>query len=219
MPELLALYYEDSRKPSINYLHQMNLPLPAELIIEANNQLNLEGADPADDYIFAYLNYIGIEWSQLRILQSSLPLWTTNNIEPGWELYGSKGIRSVLKRASLDFLRQRLQIRPSDIFKLLKTHNRLSTYDSCNKIMPTCDLLQSRLHLSSAQLRKLILRMPSLVGMGKSAFDDRLDFFTNEGTYRTRIILLTFLYLDYLTSILSTSVQLTCHCMISKKLF
>ena len=218
MPELLALYYEDSRKPSINYLHQMNLPVPAELIIEANNQLNLEGADPADDYMFAYLNYIGIEWSQLRILQSSLPLWTTNNIEPGWELYGSSGIRSKLKRPQLDYLRQRLQIRPSDIFKLLKTHSRLSTYDSCNKIMPTCDVLQSRLHLTSAELRKLILRMPSIVGIGTSAFNERLEFFTHEGG--KKIILSSFALSD-LSHLyyLSTSAQLTCHHMILKKLF
>lgn len=42
-------------------------------------------------------------------------------------------------------------------------------------------MLQRKLDLKSAELRKLILRMPSLVGMGSAAFEDRLDFFTNEG--------------------------------------
>jgi len=57
----------------------------------------------------------------------------------------------------------------------------LSTYNARNKILPTLDMLQRKLDLKSAELRKLILRMPSLVGMGSAAFEDRLDFFTNEG--------------------------------------
>eukprot|EP00571_Detonula_confervacea_P007920 CAMPEP_0172332500 /NCGR_PEP_ID=MMETSP1058-20130122/62469_1 /TAXON_ID=83371 /ORGANISM="Detonula confervacea, Strain CCMP 353" /LENGTH=1128 /DNA_ID=CAMNT_0013049791 /DNA_START=143 /DNA_END=3526 /DNA_ORIENTATION=+ len=182
MPELLALYYEDSRKPSMVYMYnQMMLaPVPPKLIDEATIQLNLEGADPSDAYTFAYLFSLGVSWSQLRILISSLPLWTTSNLEPGWELLQKGPVRSMLKRPSLDYLRQRLQIGPSDIYRLLKTHTRMSTYDASNKMLPTLDMLQSKLVLSSAELRKIMLRMPSIMGMGKSGFDDRLDFFTNE---------------------------------------
>lgn len=43
------------------------------------------------------------------------------------------------------------------------------------------DKIQIQLELSSSELRKLILRMPSLTGMAMSAFDDRFDFFVNEG--------------------------------------
>ena len=179
MPELLALYYEDSRKPSLHYLqHLHQVSVPAEL--EVYDQLNLEGADPSDAFTFAYLHSLGVDWGQLRILQKSLPLWTTINIDPDWQLSGKGPIRSMLKRPTLDFLRQHLQIGPSDIYRLLKTHTRLSTYDSCNKMLPICDLLQSTLKLGSSDLRKIILRMPSLLGMGTSAFNNRLEFFTNE---------------------------------------
>jgi len=178
MPELLALYYEDSKKPSLNYLQQMQVSVPAEL--QVYNELNLEGTDPSDAFCFAFLHSLGIEWSQIRILQSSLPLWTTNNIEPDWIMLGKGPVRSTLKRPALDFLRQRLQISPSDVYRLLKTHTRLSSYDLCDNIMPKCDMLQSKLQLSSAELRKLVLRMPSLIGISFSAFNDRLDFFTNE---------------------------------------
>jgi len=178
MPELLALYYEDSKKPSLNYLQQMQVSVPAEL--QVYNELNLEGTDPSDALCFAYLHSLGIEWSQLRILQSSLPLWTTNNIEPDWIMLGKGPVRSTLKRPALDFLRQRLQTSPSDVYRLLKTHTRLSSYDLCDNIMPKCDMLQSKLQLSSADLRKLVLRMPSLIGVSSSAFDDRLDFFTTK---------------------------------------
>lgn len=190
MPELLALYFEDSRKPSIMYLYsQLQSPLPPKLIDEANVRLNLrEGNDPSDAYTFAYLRSLGITWSQLRILVSGLPLCTACHLEPGWELVQKGPVRSMLKRPALDYLRQRLQIGPSDIYRMLKTHTRLSTYDACKKIMPTLDLLQSRLYLSSAELRKLILRMPSLMGMGRSALDDRLHFFRKEGRVETNLI-------------------------------
>ena len=178
MPELLALYFEDSKKPSLNYLQQMQVSVPAEL--EVYSEMNLEGTDPSDAFCFAYLHSLGIEWSQLRILQSSLPLWTTNNIEPDWVMLGKGPVRSTLKRPALDFLRLRLQISPSDVYRLLKTHTRLSSYDLCDNIMPKCDMLQSKLQLSSVELRKLILRMPSLIGVSSSAFNDRLDFFTNK---------------------------------------
>jgi len=181
MPELLALYYEDSRKPSMVYMyHQMQASIPPKLIEDANIQLNLEGADLSDAYTFGYLRSLGIPWSTLRILTSSLPLWTTSNLEPGWELLQKGPVRSMLKRPALDYLRQRLQIGPWDVYRLLKTHTRLSTYDARNKILPILDKLQSKLELSSAELRKLMMRMPSLMGMGMSAFDDRVDFFMNE---------------------------------------
>jgi len=182
MPELLALYYEDSRKPSMVYIYnQMRTPVPPKLIDEANQQLNLEGADPSDACTFGYLRSLGIEWGQIRILLSSLPLWTTSNLDPGWELLQKGPVRSKLKRPALDFLRQRLQIGPGDVYRLLKTHTRLSTYDACRNMLPKLDNLQSKLKLSSADLKKLILRMPSLMGMGMSAFDDRMKFFMEEG--------------------------------------
>ena len=194
MPELLALYYEHSIKPSYLYMYnQMQgrssiasgasvlVPPSPTLIEEATIQLNLEGTDTVDAYTFAYLHSIGISWNQIRLLLSGLPLWRTVNLETDWEILARGPVRSKLQRSTLDYLRQRLQIGPSDVYRLLKTHTRLSTYDSRNKILPILDMLQRKLNLTSAELRKLILRMPSLVGMGSFAFEDRLDFFTNEG--------------------------------------
>lgn len=193
MPELLALYYEHSIKPSYLYMYNqmqgrsstasaaVQVPPSPKLIEEATVQLNLEGTDTVDAYTFAYLHSIGVSWDQIRLLLSGLPLWRTVNLEPGWEILARGPVRSKLQRSALDYLRRRLQIGPSDIYQLLKTHTRLSTYNAQNKILPTLDMIQQKLNLTSAELRKLILRMPSLVGMGSFAFEDRLDFFTNEG--------------------------------------
>jgi hypothetical protein len=189
MPELLALYYEDSVKPSVLYMYNQmqggrggagTPPAPA-LIGEASAQLNLEGTDPTDAFTFAYLRSIGVSWAQLRILVSALPLWRTVNLETGWEILARGPVRSRLKRPALDYLRRRLQIGPGDVFRMLKTHTRLSGYDTRDRIMPTLDMLQGGLRLSSSDLRRLVLRMPSLLGVGAPAFEDRLDFFTNEG--------------------------------------
>ena len=203
MPELLALYYEDSVKPSIQYMYnQMQGRSPSsKLIEEASVQLNLEGTDPTDAFTFAHLNSIGVSWGQLRILTSSLPLWRTVNLVTNWEILARGPVKRELKRPALDYLRRRLQIGPGDIYRLLKTHTRLSTYDACNKIVPTLDMLQSGLRLSSAELRRLILRMPSLVGMGASAFEDRYDFFTNEGKQGTNPIFYQCLLIRRLTKL------------------
>ena len=192
MPELMALYYEDSRKPSVGYMYtQLQQQILPELCDEVKMQLGqfLEGADFSDTLTLGYLYNLGISWKKLRLLLSAFPLWTTNNLDPGWEILQRGPVRSSLKRHSLDYLRQRLQIRPSDVYKMLKTHTRLSTYDAATKILPTLDKLQRSLGLRNSELRQLILRMPSVIGMGTSksdagklsAFDQRLDFFQNEG--------------------------------------
>ncbi|KAL7461854.1 hypothetical protein ACHAXS_002256, partial [Conticribra weissflogii] len=183
MPEFMALFYEDSRKPSVVYLYnQMQAPILSKLCDEANLQMNeyLEGTDPSDAYAFAFLHSIGISWDQIRMLVSALPLWITNSLEPGWDLLQRGPVRTMLKRPSLDYLRQRLQVGPSQIYHLLKTHTRLSGYDSCSKIRPMLDALQIRLDLSCTEVRKIILRMPSLLGMKESSFQARIDFFLLE---------------------------------------
>lgn len=193
MPELMALYYEDSRKPSVGYMYtqlQMQQMSP-QLVEEVQMQLGqfLEGADFVDTLTCGYLYCLGVSWKKLRLLLSAFPLWTTNNLDPGWELMQKGPVRSTLKRPSLDYLRQRLQIRPSDIYKMIKTHTRLSTYDAATKILPTLNKLQQTLDLRDSELKQLILRMPSVIGIGTSendggkpsAFDQRIDFFQNEG--------------------------------------
>lgn len=194
MPELMAFYYEDSRKPSAGYMYTQlqQQMLSPQLCDEVKMQLGqfLEGADFSDTLTLGYLyGNLGVSWKKLRLLLSAFPLWTTNNLDPGWEILQRGPVRSSLKRHSLDYLRQRLQIRPSDVHKMIKTHTRLSTYDAASNILPTLDKLQRSLGLRNSELRRLILRMPSVIGIGTSekdggkpsAFDQRLDFFQNEG--------------------------------------
>jgi hypothetical protein len=159
------------------------IQMSPKLCDEAYSQLRpfMEGTAPSDAFTFAFLSSIGVSWQQLRILLAALPLWTTCNLDPSWDIMQRGPVRSMLKRQSLDYLRQRLQVRPSDIYRMLKTHTRLSSYDACFKLRPTFDKLQGSLRLSSVDMRKLVLRMPSVMGAGKRALDDRIDLFANRG--------------------------------------
>jgi hypothetical protein len=57
-----------------------------------------------------------------------------------------------------------------------------------NNLLPTLNAIQDRLMLSSRDLQRIVLRMPSITGMSiestdvkTSALDARIDFFVNEG--------------------------------------
>lgn len=184
-------------KPSIVYMHtNMQLALDPALLDETTANLNqiLEGTPPSDTFFFAYLSSLGISWGQLRILTSALKLWCNCNLDPTWEILQQDQVRSMFKSSSLDYLRQRLQVRhynffanvepfgtinlifvvarayaglkitPSNVHKMIKTHSRLTGYDACFNMKPTLKQLQNKYELASGDIKKLILRMPSLLG-------------------------------------------------------
>jgi len=160
MPELLALHYEDSRKPTQLYLFQeMKLRFPQDQIAKVSTIAKdlLEGSDSADLYLLVYLLSLGVSWQSIRVLCSALPgrcgcglrsaKQFTNfrmskpatstvgslscALEPSWDLIQQKRtIRKKLKQSSNDYLRQRLQVRPADVHKMMRTHSRLSTASS-----------------------------------------------------------------------------------------
>lgn len=88
--------------------------------------------------------------------------------------------------------------------------------------MPMLDKIQIQLELSSSELRTLILRMPSLTGMAMSAFDERFDFFVNEGklqllfiSSQCSVLRLTIACSDFLTIL---QLKSTCQSMTCEKL-
>jgi len=187
IPQFLSMYYEDSRKPSIVYFYR-DLQVTPDSVNAARSELSqyMLGCNASDMCAFAYLNSLGVTWDQIRLLLNAFATFTYCDLEPGWELVGRGPIRSELKEEMLHFLRQRLQISNPDIHSMLKTHSRLSTYGVEGNIKPTLNALQHRLGLSSAELRQLVLRMPSVIGMhvdsskATSSLDKRIEFFINE---------------------------------------
>lgn len=106
--------------------------------------------------------------------------------EPGWELLENESTRSVLNVETINYLRQRLQIGVSDVYAMMKTHPRLTSYSILMNIMPTLNALQVQIGLSTRNLRTVALRMPSLIGIGvhnttkKSALDKHIEFFCKD---------------------------------------
>jgi len=188
VPNILSLRLTDSKKPNVLYYMQ-ELQVSADLSILAENNLEkyLLGTEASDVWAYAYLNKIGLQWNQLRVLLDAFPTLTCIATDVDWRL-SNRGIRKdKLDEYALIFLRKRLQIRAMDVFTMLKTHPRLSYYRTSN-LMKKFDVYQEKLGLSSRELRKVVLRMPSMLGMSvrcdksdiKSALDERLDFFFDE---------------------------------------
>lgn len=88
MPELLALHYEDSRKPSQLYLFQeMKLRFPQDQIAKVSTTAKdlLEGSDSGDLYLMVYLLSLGVSWQSIRILCNALPVGSLScALDPGW---------------------------------------------------------------------------------------------------------------------------------------
>jgi len=190
VPELLALFYEDSMKPSVPYFFN-NWKIKPEDAEEARCSLtssSLVGCSASDAYCFAYLHKtVGIPWISISIMIQALPSTIVCDTTIPWEIImDNTAVRmgGELKFPSLNFLRQRLQVSPKDVHYMITTHSRLGLYEVETNIKPTLDDIQLHLGLSCTELRNLASGMPSLIGMKTSGSDcalfRRLSFYQKD---------------------------------------
>jgi len=121
VPNILSLRLTDSKKPNVLYYMQ-ELQVSADLSILAENNLEkyLLGTEASDVWAYAYLNKIGLQWNQLRVLLDAFPTLTCIATDVDWRL-SNRGLRKdKLDEYALIFLRKRLQIRAMDVFTMLK---------------------------------------------------------------------------------------------------
>jgi hypothetical protein len=182
---VLSMHLEDTfaMRPSLFYFLSA-LQISYQNIDQVRLELDHVGGDV---YTYAYLHgTLGVTWKQLNMMIQACPCLSVCIIEPTWEMIGTN-IRSMFKEDALNYLQRRLQVGASTIEAMIKTHPRLTTYINIDgKIQPTLDALQSKLGLSSSELRKVIFRMPSLVGISaaespEKGLSQRLAFFGDEG--------------------------------------
>jgi hypothetical protein len=161
-PSLLKYLYEET---------------PSVVLDLAGTQLDaLYGASTFDAIAYSYLHWKGWEFHQIRVLLQGLPGCLACSVEPGRRVFARR-MRKELRLDSLVYLQHRLQIGPSHLQAMLKTHASLSCYP-VSQLVRNCDALQRLLPLSSNGLRSLVLRMPSLLGMSVQGMEDRIDFWT-----------------------------------------
>jgi hypothetical protein len=192
IPHILALYLEDAAaKPSWLYFHQA-LRVPYEKNDEARMVLGerLVGVTMSDVAMMAYLNSaLHLSWEQIKILLEAFPTLVVCEKEPTWELVACKGpLRSVLEQSVLNYLQMRLQIYPGQVLAMIKTHSRLSSYSLEGNIQPTIDAVQTQVGLSSRETRKILLRMPSIIGTSTDGLTKRIMFFRKEGKLASEAI-------------------------------
>jgi hypothetical protein len=181
---LLSIHPPDasSKKPPLLFFYQQ-LGIQFDMISEVREELGhwLFGACPADVATFSYLKSLNISWDQCRILLGAFSSSLIScELDPGWELAGSGPVRGVLSEESLTYLRMRLQLSPSEVFAMIKTHSRLSSY-SATTLKSHLDAIQSKLCLSSEDLRRVVFRTPSVLGVSVGKLDQRIAFLSSKG--------------------------------------
>ena len=159
---------------------------PAVVLEVTSQQLpGLYGAAAADAVACAYLHWKGWEFAQIRALLQALPGTLTTALEVSWEVleragtnrysHNANGVRKMLRPDALRYLSNRLQLQPNHWQAILKTHPAVSYYRQ-PLLQRNCDALQTTLELKSNELRALILRMPSVLGMSMGGLEDRRHF-------------------------------------------
>eukprot|EP00977_Amphora_coffeiformis_P020929 scaffold8647_cov183-Amphora_coffeaeformis.AAC.3 len=153
---------------------------PAVVLDLTRKQLDaLYGASSTDCVSYSYLHWKGWEFHQIRVVLQAFPGSVACSVEASWELFGrgTAPTRKILRPDALVYLQHRLQIGPSHLQAMLKTHPTMSYYPS-NQLQRNCDALQENLKVSSNELRSLVLRMPSLLGMSVSSLKRSIHFWT-----------------------------------------
>lgn len=182
----LPMYLDDAsvscKKPQdiLPYL-VYHLSSHPEALSDTNNQLDplLTGVPTSDVASLVHAkSALGLSWGQCRFLLLALPTLRTCETQPSWDLFLRGPVRSTLIEESLTYLRLRLQLDPSQVLALVKTHTRLSNYRFLDRLKPVLDALQTQLDLDSEELKRLILRMPQMLGIATSTLEANIDFFT-----------------------------------------
>lgn len=121
IPNILSLRHTDSKKPSaLYYIKELQVSTNLSILAENNLEKYLMGTERSDVWAYAYLNKIGLQWNQLRILLDAFPTLTCIGTDVDWRLLNRGLIRDRLDEFALMFLRKRLQIGTMDVFTMLK---------------------------------------------------------------------------------------------------
>lgn len=181
---LLMLHPIDANtnKPPLPFfLQQLNVQLSS--VDQARVELDswLTGGSPMDAFTFAFLNTLDITWDQCRaILGAFSSSLVSCDLQPSWDLIESGPVRQSLSENAINYLRMRLQLSPPEVVAMIKTHSRLSTY-SAKMLKLHLDALQSNLHLTSEELRRIAVRSPPMLGISTSKIERNIAFFSSEG--------------------------------------
>lgn len=122
IPQLLAMFHEDAKKPSIIYFYQY-LKVPINFIDEIRSELSnyLTGSDHTDISTFAYMRTLDIRLDQIKLLLEAMPTLTFCMTEEGFRLDALES--NQVNESRVHFLRKRLQLTNGDIKAMMKVCN------------------------------------------------------------------------------------------------
>jgi hypothetical protein len=121
IPQLLAMFHEDAKKPSIIYFYQY-LKVPMAFIDETRSELSnyISGSDFTDVCAFAYLRTLNVRSDQIKLLLEAMPTLTFCMPEASLRLNSSE--LDQVEESRLHFLRKRLQLTNADVKAMIKVY-------------------------------------------------------------------------------------------------
>jgi hypothetical protein len=125
----------------------------------------------------AYLHWKGWEWKTCLIVMDALHCFSDLAIDPGWD----PSARRPGKQASLEYLRARLQLHPWQVRAIVRTHPNLAGYSRGLLESSIEHTLADLLGLTSSEIQRAVLRMPSMLGMSRQGLMERIRFWTGVG--------------------------------------
>lgn len=132
----------------------------------------------------AYLHWKGWEWKTCRLVVDAIgcfsqlgdvgsATWDPSSTRGAGGGGGNRG-----RSSALEHLQVRLQLRPWQVRAMVRTHPKLAGYST--KLLDTSIdvVLRGRLGFTSSQVQRIVLQMPSLLGVSEDAVSKRVDFWT-----------------------------------------
>jgi mTERF len=132
----------------------------------------------------AYLHWKGWEWKTCRLVVDAIGCFSElgDVTSAAWDPSATRRIGSsnnIRGRSSaLEHVQVRLQLQPWQVRAMVRTHPKLAGYTT--KLLETSIevVMRQRLGFTSAQVQRIALQMPSLLGVSEDAVSMRVDFWT-----------------------------------------
>jgi mTERF len=129
----------------------------------------------------AYLHWKGWEWKTCRLVVDAIGCFSElGDVDSAtWDPSATRGSNRG-RSVALEHLQGRLQLQPWQVRAMVRTHPKLAGYSMALLDTSIDVVLRQRLGFTSAQVQRIALKMPSLLGVSEEAVSKRVDFWTQQ---------------------------------------
>jgi hypothetical protein len=132
----------------------------------------------------AYLHWKGWDWKTCRLVVDAIGCFSDlgDVASAAWDPSATRRIGSSSnsrgRSSALEHVQVRLQLQPWQVRAMVRTHPTLAGYTTTLLETSFEVVMRQRLGFTSAQVQRIVLQMPSLLGVSEAAVSMRVDFWT-----------------------------------------